>query len=66
MRRLMAYAWPGNVRQLENAIERAIAMIGGRTQIEVADLPADLQATGEATDEACRSICRRAASTCRR
>src|SRR5213082_2995744 len=25
MRRLMAYHWPGNVRQLENAIERAVA-----------------------------------------
>src|SRR5881409_3399959 len=25
MRRLMAYQWPGNVRQLENAIERAVA-----------------------------------------
>jgi two-component system, NtrC family, response regulator PilR len=48
MRRLMAYAWPGNVRQLENAIERAIAMSGSRPQIEVGDLPADLQATGEA------------------
>ena len=48
MRRLMAYAWPGNVRQLENAIERAIAMSGSRTQIDVGDLPADLQATGEA------------------
>ena len=47
MRRLMAYAWPGNVRQLENAIERAIAMSGIRPQIEVGDLPADLQATGE-------------------
>jgi two-component system, NtrC family, response regulator PilR len=47
MRRLMAYAWPGNVRQLENAIERAIAMSGGRTQIDVGDLPVDLQATGE-------------------
>ena len=30
MRRLMAYAWPGNVRQLENAIERAVALSGGR------------------------------------
>jgi DNA-binding NtrC family response regulator len=49
MRRLMAYAWPGNVRQLENAIERALAMIGTRTQIEVGDLPADLQATGESS-----------------
>jgi DNA-binding NtrC family response regulator len=43
MRRLMAHAWPGNVRQLENAIERALAMLGGRTQIEVGDLPPDLQ-----------------------
>ena len=47
MRRLMAYPWPGNVRQLENAIERALAMIGTRPQIDVGDLPADLQATGE-------------------
>ncbi|HWI19887.1 MAG TPA: sigma-54 dependent transcriptional regulator [Vicinamibacterales bacterium] len=48
MRRLMAFAWPGNVRQLENAMERALAMIGSRTQIEVGDLPADLQAPTEA------------------
>jgi transcriptional regulator with PAS, ATPase and Fis domain len=39
----MAYSWPGNVRQLENAIERAIAMLGARAQIEVGDLPPDLQ-----------------------
>jgi two-component system response regulator AtoC len=49
MRRLMSFGWPGNVRQLENAIERALAMIGSRTQIEVADLPPDLQATTEET-----------------
>ena len=42
MRRLMAYAWPGNVRQLENAIERALALGGGRSQIDVADLPQEL------------------------
>jgi DNA-binding NtrC family response regulator len=47
MRRLMSYAWPGNVRQLENAVERALAMIGSRTQIEVGDLPADLQSVTE-------------------
>ncbi len=47
MRRLMSYSWPGNVRQLENAVERALAMIGARTQIEVSDLPADLQSTTE-------------------
>ncbi len=43
MRRLMAHAWPGNVRQLENVIERALAMLGGRTQVELTDLPPDLQ-----------------------
>ena len=48
MRRLMAYAWPGNVRQLENAVERAIAMSGSRPQIDVVDLPADVLATDEA------------------
>jgi transcriptional regulator with PAS, ATPase and Fis domain len=47
MRRLMSFHWPGNVRQLENAIERAIAMLGGRDQIEVADLPPDLHAAVE-------------------
>ncbi|MCC7181202.1 MAG: sigma-54-dependent Fis family transcriptional regulator [Acidobacteria bacterium] len=43
MRRLMAYEWPGNVRQLENVIERALALGGGRRRIEVDDLPADLR-----------------------
>ncbi len=43
MRRLMSYAWPGNVRQLENAIERAVAFSGGRTQIDIVDLPPELQ-----------------------
>ena len=47
MRRLMAHAWPGNVRQLENAIERALALLGGRTQIELTDLPPDLQPVHE-------------------
>ena len=43
MRRMMAYGWPGNVRQLENAIERALALGGERTQIDVGDLPPELQ-----------------------
>jgi DNA-binding NtrC family response regulator len=47
MRRMMSFHWPGNVRQLENAIERALAMLGGRKQIEVADLPPDLQAAAD-------------------
>src|SRR5262249_29888156 len=48
MRRLMAYHWPGNVRQLENVIERAVALSGGRPEIDVGDLPADIQQAQEA------------------
>src|SRR5262249_3775804 len=43
MRRLMADHWPGNVPQLENAVERARACSAGRGQIDVADLPDDIQ-----------------------
>ena len=49
MRGLMAYAWPGNVRQLENAVERAVALSGGRTEITVSDLPPEVQATPQET-----------------
>jgi DNA-binding NtrC family response regulator len=42
MRRLMSYHWPGNVRQLENAVERAVAFSAGRMQIDIADLPPEL------------------------
>jgi two-component system response regulator AtoC len=48
IRRLMAYSWPGNVRQLENAIERAVAMSAGRSQIDVTDLPEEIQQAPEA------------------
>jgi len=52
MRRLMAYSWPGNVRQLENVVERALAFSQGRLQIEVADLGPEIQALPAATDGA--------------
>jgi DNA-binding NtrC family response regulator len=42
MRRLMSYPWPGNVRQLENTVERAMALSGARTQMDVSDLPEEL------------------------
>jgi DNA-binding NtrC family response regulator len=48
LRRLMAYSWPGNVRQLENIVERALAFSQGRPQIEVADLGPDIAAPSEA------------------
>src|ERR1700685_2542913 len=45
--RLMGYDWPGNVRGLENAIERAIAL-GSGPILHVGDLPSNLQhASGE-------------------
>jgi len=43
MRVLMAYPWPGNVRQLENAVERAVTLGGGRKEIDVVDLPPEIQ-----------------------
>ena len=48
MRALMAYHWPGNVRQLENAIERAVALSAGRRDIDSADLPAEVQTIPQA------------------
>jgi DNA-binding NtrC family response regulator len=49
MRRLMAYQWPGNVRQLENTVERAVAFTAGRSQLDVDDLPPEIQAVQEPT-----------------
>jgi DNA-binding NtrC family response regulator len=39
---LTSYGWPGNVRQLENVMERAVILAEGNT-IEVQDLPEDLR-----------------------
>jgi DNA-binding NtrC family response regulator len=50
MRSLMTFGWPGNVRQLENAMERAVALSGGRSQVELTDLPADVQQASSAGD----------------
>jgi two-component system response regulator HydG len=44
MTRIMAYDWPGNIRELENAIERAVA-IGSGPILHVGDLPSNLQYT---------------------
>ena len=44
MRRLMAFEWPGNVRQLENVVERALALGGGRRLVDVDDLPPEMRA----------------------
>ena len=43
MRALMRYEWPGNIRQLENAIEHAVAMSGGATEILPDMLPEEVR-----------------------
>ncbi|MCC7042246.1 MAG: sigma-54-dependent Fis family transcriptional regulator [Acidobacteria bacterium] len=43
---LMAFDWPGNVRQLENVIERTFALSPGRTQITALDLPDEVRDSG--------------------
>jgi transcriptional regulator of acetoin/glycerol metabolism len=43
LRTLLDYAWSGNVRELENALEYAVAVCKGQT-ILPEDLPAELQA----------------------
>lgn len=46
IRLLMSAQWKGNVRQLDNAIERAVIMCDG-TQVEPKDLPPDLLGLGQ-------------------
>jgi two-component system, NtrC family, response regulator AtoC len=41
---LLSYRWPGNVRQLQNAMERAAALTGVATTIRLADLPEEVRA----------------------
>ena len=41
MEALMAYSWPGNIRELNNAIERAMLFCDGEV-IDLPDLPSDI------------------------
>ena len=46
MEAMMAYSWAGNIRELNNAIERAMLFCDGET-IDLADLPADIVKASE-------------------
>jgi two-component system response regulator AtoC len=45
LERLGAYAWPGNIRELENMMERAVVLARG-TGIDAGDLPREVCAPG--------------------
>jgi DNA-binding NtrC family response regulator len=47
MRRMMAHHWPGNVRQLENVVERALAFSQGRSQVDLQDLTPEIRTLPE-------------------
>ena len=49
MREMMQFTWPGNVRQLENVVERALALSGDRSFLEPEDLPDEVCHPGRAT-----------------
>jgi two-component system response regulator PilR (NtrC family) len=42
IRVLMSYSWPGNIRQLENAVEHAVAMTGAEREIAPITLPDEI------------------------
>lgn len=46
MRRLTEFEWPGNVRQLEHAMEMAAALTGDRETIYLGDIDEHLQSSG--------------------
>ena len=45
MERLLSHPWPGNIRELENVIERCLLFCDGE-RIDVGDLPPELRAPG--------------------
>jgi DNA-binding NtrC family response regulator len=42
LRVLMGYSWPGNIRQLENAVEHAVAMSGAELEIAASAVPPEM------------------------
>lgn len=56
MRRIMAFDWPGNIRQLENTIERILVLTPGQSQIDTSDLPLELQETNRVTTSSSVSL----------
>jgi two-component system, NtrC family, response regulator AtoC len=54
IKQLMSYDWPGNVRQLENALEMAVALSDKRDTLDLEDFP--LAAKSHQQDQIFRNI----------
>ncbi len=54
IKQLVSFDWPGNVRQLENAVEMAVALSGDRELLDSVDFPLVAEPSGE--DEIFRNI----------
>ena len=63
VRAIMAYHWPGNIRQLENAIEHAVAMSGQEREIRGGDAARRRDGVVRLAAAADRGDSRRRAST---
>ena len=48
--RLVSYAWPGNVREMRNVLERAMILAGDAPRITLAHLPAEIRGGRRAAD----------------
>jgi DNA-binding NtrC family response regulator len=46
---MLAYPWPGNIRELKNCVERLV-VLGGEGEIQARDLPVSLTSAQPATD----------------
>ncbi len=50
---LMEYSWPGNIRELENALERAVALSGDRLLLTPRDFNLPIERTETETERDC-------------
>ncbi|HDZ20997.1 hypothetical protein LCGC14_0254240 [marine sediment metagenome] len=57
MRALLNHSWPGNIRELENVIERAVIFVED-DQLNVEHLPFEAEDTGDETGEALKDALR--------
>jgi len=49
LERMMRYDWPGNIRELQNLIQRSVVMCNG-TEIQLEDLPERVRAVAKTND----------------